>query len=391
MQPVIFKPILAIVFLVTFISCKKEINSKLNVTTDASAQGDDPSPTQPTIYPLEFQGLINLSVARGDLASASCANKIFFAGGRTPLGGGNSTFYSTVDIFNADDLSRTTAQLSQARYWLSAGTLGSKVFFAGGMNASGHSNRVDIYDTQNNTWSVAYLSQARYMVAITSTKTQIFFAGGITYGSGRSNRVDIYDAPTNSWSTTTIKTVEGQLAGATTGTTTLFAGHDYDGMYPGTQYVKFNTYPVLQTFASLPGHSSQHLSAISINGKIMFAGGYDYPLSKKVSIYDVASKTWSSHNLSQARMGIATCRIDKFAVFAGGSLTDDGAANRMDIYNSSTGNWSSFKMTHAWWPLSAASAGKVMLIASNAQVSPAGLVMVYKLTNPPPTTGPGIP
>jgi hypothetical protein len=46
-------------------------------------------------------------------------------------------------------INRTTATLSEARYWLAATSSGELVFFAGGLNATGPSARVDILNVSS--------------------------------------------------------------------------------------------------------------------------------------------------------------------------------------------------------------------------------------------------
>lgn len=359
------------------IACRREISPTIDETTEA-AQADNHTKALSTTFPLEYRGLLNLSVPRGDLSSTACNGQFFFGGGRTVMNNGTSVFHSTVDIYNATDLSHARARLSQARYWLSAGALGDKVFFAGGMSANGHSNRVDIYDTRTKTWSIAQLSQSRYLIAVASTRGQIIFAGGITFNSQKSNVVDIYDAVTNSWSVTTMKNIKGIMAGAAAGTTAVFAGGDNGGPGIVTKAVVFNANPALQTVYPLTWHHYDYLSAISVGSKIMFAGGYNSPLSTRISVYDTPSQSWSQQELSEARLGIATFRLDKFAVFAGGSLANAGVSDRLDAYDSD-GNSYSMKLKYQWWPLAASGIGNMALIAVNASYSPLGQIMVYTL------------
>jgi hypothetical protein len=47
----------------------------------------------------------------------------------------------------------TTATLSQARWKLAATSSGELVFFAGGRNSTGPSDRVDIYDVTSGSWT----------------------------------------------------------------------------------------------------------------------------------------------------------------------------------------------------------------------------------------------
>ena len=371
--------ILQVCFLLLMIAaCRREVSPTGDAATEAAARFDDRTMALSTTFPLEYRGLLNLSVARGDLSSTACNGQFFFGGGRTVLNNGTSVFHPTVDIFNATDLSRTTARLSLPRYWLSAGALGDKVFFAGGMSAVGHSNRVDIYDTRTKTWSIAQLSQPRYLIAVASTRGQIIFAGGITFNSQKSNVVDIYDAATNSWSATTMTNIKGIMAGAAAGTTTVFAGGDNGGQGIVTKAVVFNANPLLQTVYPLNWHNCDYLSAIAVGSKVMFAGGYNYPLSNRISVYDTPSKSWSQQELSEARLGIATFRLDKFAVFAGGSLANAGVSDRLDAYDSD-GNAYSMKLKYQWWPLAASGLGNMALIAVNASYNPLGQIMIYTL------------
>ena len=91
----------------------------------------------------------------------------------------------------------TTVTLSQARSDLSAASVGTKVFFAGGTvgGSAGVSNVVDIYDNNTNTWTTATLSTARGQLIATSVGSKVFFAGGVG-NIFYSSVVDIYDNST---------------------------------------------------------------------------------------------------------------------------------------------------------------------------------------------------
>lgn len=71
----------------------------------------------------------------------------------------------------ADDWSPlwSTANLSQARQYLAATTVGTKALFAGGDAGSGnYSNVVDIFDTSSGSWLTATLSLGRTDLAAAS-------------------------------------------------------------------------------------------------------------------------------------------------------------------------------------------------------------------------------
>ena len=122
----------------------------------------------------------------------------------------------------ASDFVHTTANLSQARYYLSATTVGNKAFFAGGAHASGYSNVVDIYDADTGLWSTDTLSQGRYYLSATSVGSKAIFAGGFgPPGATASNVVDIYDTDTGLWSTDTLSQARGVMAATTVGSKEL--------------------------------------------------------------------------------------------------------------------------------------------------------------------------
>ncbi len=79
----------------------------------------------------------------------------------------------------------STAQLSQARAYIAATSVGTVALFAGGGGIAGlvFSAVVDIYDSGTGRWSTAQLSQARAQFSATSIGTVALFAGGTISGS----------------------------------------------------------------------------------------------------------------------------------------------------------------------------------------------------------------
>jgi hypothetical protein len=76
------------------------------------------------------------------------------------------------------NITHTTTTLSEARFWLASTSSGELVFFAGGYNSTGPSNRVDIYNVTSGSWTTATLSIPRYQLAATSSQNLVFFGGG---------------------------------------------------------------------------------------------------------------------------------------------------------------------------------------------------------------------
>jgi hypothetical protein len=200
-----------------------------------------------------------LSVPRMPTAAAA-GNKVVFAGGWSGFTCTSNwlpaSSSSTVDIYDTQTNSWSTAQLSTPRGGIRSVSLGNKIFFAGGEdgNSTVYDN-VDIYDISSNTWTLGHLSSPRAYVATAAIGNKVFFAGGFSYdGSSTtsvpgkaSNIVDIYDVSTNQWTATT-----------------------------------------------LSGTGSGLITATAVNGKVYFAGGFSGGI---ISIYDHASGTWSTSNL----------------------------------------------------------------------------------------------
>lgn len=69
------------------------------------------------------------------------------------------------------------SSLSQARYALSATSIGDLAIFAGGNDGTAPTNRVDMYKISSNSWSTANLSQPRDSLAATSVGNLAIFAG----------------------------------------------------------------------------------------------------------------------------------------------------------------------------------------------------------------------
>ena len=93
--------------------------------------------------------------------------------------------YKTIDGFSSTTRAWTTAQLSVARGFASATSVGNLAMFAGGSSGINDNvklvhNNVDIFDGVTGAWSTAELSVARWYSAATSVGNMIMFAGGST-------------------------------------------------------------------------------------------------------------------------------------------------------------------------------------------------------------------
>jgi N-acetylneuraminic acid mutarotase/uncharacterized membrane protein len=115
------------------------------------------------------------------------------------------------------------------------------------------------------------------------------------------------------------------------------------------------------------------VSATSGN-KIFFAGGQRIMTgySSRVDIYDIATNTWSTAELSSGdRMGMAAATVGNKILFAGGIENDYGTlTSRVDIYDGSTNSWSTAELSKARAYLAAATIGNKVFFAGGGSWEP---------------------
>jgi hypothetical protein len=186
-----------------------------------------------------------------------------------------------------------------------------------------YTDAVDIYNSATGTWSTARLSGARADLGAASVGNLAIFAGGREHTADfRDNFldvVDIYNSATGTWSTARLSASRMMLSGVSAGNTVIFAGG-------------------------------------------VGAGGF---LAADVGIaadlYNTATGTWSTAELSAARFFVAATSFGNLAIFAGGE--NHPPSNVVDIYNSATGTWSTAQLSVGRKYLAAASAGNLAIIA----------------------------
>ena len=155
----------------------------------------------------EWEDPTYLSIGRGSMGSAVVGDLAIFAGGYNFL-----EYTDRVDIYNFVTGTWTTDTLSMPRGFTSAGTVGEKVFIAGGMidpnDPYTPSYYMDVYDNATGMWSVKFIPNPRaFFESAPTINDSLFFAGGGNfYGAGgayisASDLVDIYDAGTGEWIT----------------------------------------------------------------------------------------------------------------------------------------------------------------------------------------------
>ena len=279
-----------------------------------------------------------LSEEHIDGAVASAGGKILIAGGNTGMASS-----SRVDIYDLNNNSWSTAELSKSRYLLSAISAGNTIFFAGGghNDASGlhFVTTVDIYDVSSGNWSTAHLSEARQGIVTAALGNKVFFAGGFNDVTNTySNTVDIYDLTNNSWSTAQLSQGRAALTATTVGNKVYFAGGNNADSALKTVDI-FDGQSGTWSVSAMSIARSYH-GAILIQNKIYWAGGYQ-GLGRlcNVEIKDVNTQISLFANLFQSNSNLGVFQKNNQIAFFPGRAAYNQNYNYFDVYDISSNVW----------------------------------------------------
>ena len=330
-----------------FPACKKDINQK----ETARLVQDDGSATTLGITcisnGIQFFKTESLSQARELSLGIGLTNKVLFVGGQKKTPGSFILPSGRVDIYNTSSDSWTqktftfkdgtfdNATVGTAGQALAAG--GTKIGIAGGAFGDGTiSDRVNIYDVNSDTWTISQLSIPRDGAAGVGYGDSLYFAGGFSDGKDRKS-IDVYNTLVGVWSKLSLSLARFDLAAGAT------------------------------------------------DNKILFAGGETGSgATDRVDIYDVHTGTWSVSALSVARTRLVGAALGNLIIFGGGfDLLPDGnpgqSFDNIDIYNTSTGQWSVSHMSSAAGWLRSAVQGTKMFFSGPGNSSGPAVVDVYDI------------
>jgi hypothetical protein len=186
-----------------------------------------------------------------------------------------------------------------------------------------------------------------------ATGAKILFAGD-------GNALDIYDTRTHKRSSLNLKSSGGR-AGTTVRSSAVFSTGDvYDastGRLSSTMSIEAD------------GHMSS--TAASVGNLALFAGGVERDANSPagvtettlVDIYNAATGTWSSAQLSQARFDIAATSVGDLALFGGGVRGFQGESDVVDIYNADSNSWSTAHLSQPREAAAATTVGNLAIFA----------------------------
>lgn len=280
-------------------------------------------------------------------------------------------------------LPRSTAELSQGRYDLTATSVGTKAMFAGGTEQGpGPYTNVDIYDSSTGEWTVEHLSVARNSLAATTVGEIAVFAGGSPSYDLLStlDAVDIYDNTTGTWTTAQLSQPRNQLAATSHGTKAYISGGLLFPSSGATGPVYSDVVDIYDTVSkqwsvmTMPKPRAGH-SSVTVGDRIIFAGG-SRDGSATVDIYNVNDGTWSMGQLSAERHGMAATVVGNKAIFVGGSQSSQ-YRDEVDIYDATTDTWTSDELPHPTGLMAATTVGNYALFGGGVYTQYYDDIYVY--------------
>jgi hypothetical protein len=265
----------------------------------------------------------SLSIARTWLAAASVKDLVLFGGGGSHDG---ANAFDRVDIFNATSGIWTTSSLSVARNELVAASVKDLVLFGGGYNGT-YLQTVDIYNATSGIWTTASLSVAGNDLAATSVKDLVLFGGGQV--------VDIFNSSSGEWTTASLSIARAWLVAASVNDLVFFGGSS----------------SVLDIFNATSGewtNVTAYLFDLSIVTSVKDIVLFYTPviLEDYMQIFNVTSGNWTTTTLPAIDLSpAAAASVKDLAFFANGETAASEvvgryhALNLVDIFNATSGEW----------------------------------------------------
>ncbi|MCW3464162.1 Kelch repeat-containing protein [Chitinophaga nivalis] len=343
------KAIALMMVVVSLSACSKNEQVVSPVTLESPVHAGVSTASYFDFTRLEAAGVLQLSAPKSAMALASCGNKVFFAGGSDEYSskGPDSTTLvytgsakSTVEIYDTLTHSWSIQQLSQARDFITAVTVGTKVLFAGGrmgrVNQYKATTVVDVYDVTTQQWSVTYLSEARAMMGGVAHGSKAYFFGGTDNNGKQSRKIDVYDVITNTWSALQLRDARREAGAVVRGNEIIFAGGSNSGSV--TSIEVYNTLTQSWSFGYLLIPRNRPVMSVIAN-KVYIAGGLasgNAPNAKKsIEVFSQTNLLDSIITLPTDRLMPGAAIIGRKVIVAGGIATVNDAT--ADIYDVVTG------------------------------------------------------
>lgn len=292
---------------------------------------------------------INMSIPRFAMAGAVVGNNLYIGGGYNY----NSSYLNTLDIFNTASQTWTTLFNPNGftpRQFLTATTIGTKIYFAGGNNGNAL-NIMEVFDTMTNQFSTPTTTgifTPRYGLTSAGIGNNIYLAGGSNM-NGYLDSFQIFNTQQNKF--TSISPVIGftartDLAAISLGTKIFLAGGNNGDNNVLSTFEVFDTVTRSFSTPSTIGNltARRGLVATNIGTRLYFAGGSDnnYLPLNTFEFYDTTNQTWTSilNNIMTPRSSLVAMSVGNNIYLIGGiGSSNANVYGIVEIYNTQLNQW----------------------------------------------------
>ena len=114
------------------------------------------------------------------------------------------------------------------------------------------------------------------------------------------------------------------------------------------------------------------ITSVANGNKILFVGGETFPgatPTSRVDIYDVATDTWSKAELSLPRRNMKTAVVGSKIFFADGEIPGSILTSRVDIFDVSTNSWSTAELSEPRNNMAVGIVGNKVMFAGGSPMS----------------------
>jgi hypothetical protein len=301
-----------------------------------------------------------MSIVIQTASSITSADPYLFVGG-----GGTTSTYNVIDIYNSNTNVWIARTLSSARKQILAGAYRNVVMFAGG-DINTQKNELDIYNTLTDTWISSTMAIPTKRISerdievmrLSNDHVKFILAGGFS-DADELNTVEIYDFveisdpvpitvldTTNFTQTfTTMSVQRNEMATASIGTNVYFiSGKNSSSVRQNTIDI-YNAETKVWTHTTLITARTEHTALV--HGTDIYIAGGELPAdTNNIEVFDTLTLTSTSFStLSAAHSQLSSAKVGNYLIFAGGG----SVGNHVDLYNYSTDTWTSSTLTSAVW------------------------------------------
>lgn len=219
-------------------------------------------------------------------------------------------------------------------------------------------------------WSMDSLSAPYSGLAVTQNGSKAIFASSTKY--------ELYDFVSGLWSTQNMIQARSNVKAATASDVSYFGGGGFIGVSSYAFYKNVDIYRAATNTWTTTNLSNARIvgATAAVGNKVLFAGGRQIlNYSNRVDIFDVTTGVRTTHNLSQGRSGMAVAVVGSKVIFAGGECGNISSgiyteSNKVDIYDDATGLWSTALLSAKREQVAVAVVGTKVLFAGG--ITPSG-------------------